>query len=174
MNGKMPVHLIRVWCLSLCLWGFVLFPACSSNRCQTLCDAYYQMASRCDLFGVRSGQQPETCLRNDSDPQVIQQRNDYATQQCRLDFREVSCKELKDCCRAECFSALVTEYDAISGTQEQNYEQQREVCHKFQQLAETGSAPWCTSISQSCVESWCSTARTDCPDEALNEPLCAQ
>lgn len=168
---RMPSH--RAWGVFCLILVSILGTSCSSNKCQTLCDVYYEMSLRCDLFGARSGQQPETCLREDSDPQVLQQRADYALRQCRQDFREVSCGELKRCCTAGCFQSLVTEFDAITTTREQDYEMQREICLKFQQLAETGEAAWCTASQTSCISEWCTTAQSDCPDLAAAEPSCS-
>lgn len=156
----------------LILLGMAL-TACSSNRCQTLCERYYELSQRCDLFGASSGQQPDACLKDASDPQVIQQRSEYAIRLCRQDFREVTCGELKQCCLGDCFTQLISEYDQTQGTQEQSYEQQREVCLKFRQLAETGEAPWCTIAQQSCLQSWCTDAQQRCPTEASEEPVCA-
>lgn len=171
MAQLLPVRMIILRALGVLV--ALTLSACSSNRCQTLCERYYELSQRCDLFGASSGQAPDSCLKDANDPQVVQQRSEYAIRLCRQDFREVTCGELKQCCLGDCFAQLISEYDQAQGTQEQSYEQQREVCLKFRQLAETGEAPWCTVSQQGCLQSWCTEAQSRCPAEASAEPSCS-
>jgi len=135
------------------LAALLLSTGCSSNRCQDLCESYYQMQLRCDLFGRHSSEVPSACADRTEDPQSLQQSAEYSIRQCRQDFRNTSSSEQQSCCKASCFSSLLEDYNAIGGDSEIETEQQRDLCRKYRQLVSDGSAPWCTALQQDCLES---------------------
>ena len=147
--------------LLLCL-SLLLTVGCS-NRCQNLCESWYQLELKCEQLGLSSGMQPASCLRGEADPQLGQQRSDFSNRQCRQDFREATCTELKQCCSVVCVDGLREEWASVVGTEEKDYDRKRDICQRFRQLGKSGSALWCDRLQSSCQqasEADCATTST--------------
>ncbi len=127
-----------------------LLGACTSNRCQRLCDAFYQMELRCALFANHDQYHPLRCEAGANDPQQLRQQADYDIRRCEQDFLNPSCEEQEACCKAVCFEALLEDFDAVVDTRERDYEQKRDLCRKYRELVAEGDAPWCLSLRADC------------------------
>ncbi len=132
------------------LGAVILTAGCKANRCQRLCDAFYQMDLRCALFAAHDQYHPLRCEPGTSDPQQLRQQADYAIRRCEQDFLNPSCQEQLSCCKETCFRALLDDYDAVVDTREQDYERLRDLCKKYRQLVVDGDAPWCVSQREGC------------------------
>lgn len=137
---------------AFCLLLFLL-SGCSSNTCQQLCDAYYQMQLRCDLFAGEDAYHPARCAEGANDPLKLREQADYNIRRCRQDFQLPSCEEEKSCCKSLCFKDLLQDFDAVVGTNEADYETQRDLCRKYRELVKDGEAPWCNALQTDCLES---------------------
>jgi len=134
-------------CLSLLVLPFMV--GCSSNPCQNLCDVYYRMQSRCQIFGQDPAIVPVRCDQG-HDSQTVLQSAQYNILQCRQDFQDPSEAELSACCQQICYESLVDAYDAVNGVRESDYEKRRDLCAQYRQLVSDGQAPWCATLKAGC------------------------
>lgn len=158
-SARTSRHCVRIGLLGLLL---LLTFGCS-NRCQNLCESWYQLELKCEQLGLSSGMQPASCLRGDTDPQLGQQRSDFSNRQCRQDFREATCGQLQQCCSVLCVDALREEWASITGTEERDFERKRDICQRFQQLGEKGSTIWCDRMRSSCMQEAADGCATSSP-----------
>ncbi len=146
VSGRWASHFVGVWV------ALGLLAGCQGNRCQRLCEAFYQMDLRCALFAAHDQYHPLRCEAGVSDPQQLRQQADYAIRRCEQDFINPSCEEQAMCCKVVCYESLLDDYDAVVDTREQDYERMRDLCRKYRQLVADGDAPWCQGLRASCED----------------------